>query len=126
MFSNPHLYTTENGPLCNLGEEIDWNKLEIGQNKTTGKTYLKFSNLSRAALRGLLGDSDELDLVLCENLRFRDLERDLDLDLDREQDFDLDLADLRRIRALSGDLEPRDFVRSLPLGELFKTELPLL
>ena len=99
--------------------------MEIGQNKTPEKTYLNFSNLSRAALRGLLGDSDELDLVLCENLRFRDLERDLDLDLDREQDFDLDLADLRRIRPLSGDLEPRDFVRSLPLGELFKTEYAL-
>ena len=97
--------------------------MEIIQNKTIGKTYLNFSNLSRAALRGLLGDSDELDLVLCENLRFRDLERDLDLDLDRELDFDLDLPDRRRIRALSGDLEPRDFVRFLPLGELFKSTI---
>lgn len=69
--------------------------------------YLNFSSLSRAARLGLLGDSDEPDLVL------RDILRLGDLDLDR----DLDLMDLLLGPSLSGDSEPRDFVRFLR-GEL--------
>ncbi len=72
------------------------------------EAYLNFSSLLSAALRGLLGDSEELDRVLWEPRRLPDLDLDLlldllgDLDLDLLLDLDLDLL---RLLPLSAEAE---------------------